>query len=165
MFKQFFNRHKKEEELKKQELIELQKKAYDIAFTAHTGQVDKAGKDYFNEHILFVTNAVKTPEEKIVALLHDTIEDTHVTLEYLRLKDFPEYIIEAVDAITRRKNESYDTFIKRVALNPIAKEVKIADLKHNSDLNRLSNITQEDLNRTQKYQHYLLYLENYLKDI
>lgn len=165
MFKQFFNRHKKEEELKKQELIKLQKKAYDIAFTAHTGQVDKAGKDYFNEHILFVTNTVKTPEEKIVALLHDTIEDTRVTLEYLRFKDFPEYIIEAVDAITRRKNESYDTFIKRVALNPIAKEVKIADLKHNSDLNRLSYVTQEDLNRTQKYQHYLLYLENYLKDI
>lgn len=157
MFKWIIN-HK----LKK--LTKLQEKAYNIAKNAHLGQVDKAGKDYFNEHILFVFNHVKTPEEKIVALLHDTVEDTQVTLEHLREQGFPKYIIKAVDAITRRNNESYDTFIKRVALNPIAVEVKKADITHNSDLSRLSIIMPEDLKRAQKYRHYLLYLEKLPKN-
>lgn len=146
--------------LTKKELLILQEKAYRIAKIAHAGQTDKAGKDYFTGHILFVTNMVKTTEEKIVALLHDVVEDTSISLKFLINENFPAYLIKSIDAITKRKNESYDEYIKRVALDEIATEVKKADLTHNSDLSRLNIITQKDLARVQKYRYYLLYLNN-----
>lgn len=122
--------------------MDLIQKALNIAINAHKGVVDKGGVDYVF-HPITVALECKTDDEKIVALLHDVVEDTPVTLDDLR-KDFPEYIVEAVDAVTRRKpQEQYGAarwdYIKRCKANPIARVVKIADLEHNSDLSRIPN--------------------------
>jgi (p)ppGpp synthase/HD superfamily hydrolase len=90
-------------------------------------------------------------EEKIVAVLHDVIEDTNVNENYLLEKGFPENIVNAVLAISRKKEESYEDFVKRVKLNPISRKVKIHDLEDNLDLRRLDFITEKDVERINKY--------------
>lgn len=125
-------------------------KAYYIAKTAHFGQIDKAGNDYF-KHPEKVASMVDSNDEKIVALLHDVIEDTPITLAFLESAGFNPNILEAVDAITKREKEDYDDYIKRVADNPLAKTVKLADMKNNADITRFKNPTEEDFKRADKY--------------
>lgn len=125
-------------------------KAIHIAVNAHAGQVDKAGKPYIF-HPLRVMNRCRTIDEKIVAILHDVIEDTDITPETLFLADFPNYLVEAVQCLTRREDESYSEFVERVATNPLAVQVKIADLLDNMDVSRLETITDEDTQRLNKY--------------
>ena len=125
-------------------------KAYYIAKTAHFGQTDKAGIDYF-KHPEKVASMVDSNDEKIVALLHDVIEDTDVTLSFLESVGFNSSILEAVNAITKREKEDYDDYIKRVANNPLAKTVKLADMKHNADITRFKNPTAKDFKRVDKY--------------
>ena len=124
--------------------------AYEIASKYHAGQLDKSGKDYIN-HPVAVAAKLKSEDEKIVALLHDTLEDTSLTKNDLEAFGFEANIVEAVVAITRLKDEDYFEFIRRVKNNPLAKKVKIADLLHNSNLNRLTVIKPEDLERQKKY--------------
>jgi (p)ppGpp synthase/HD superfamily hydrolase len=121
-----------------------------LCYEYHKGQKDKAGAPYFL-HPISVALKVTTESEKITALLHDTIEDTELTLSDLRLLGFSDEIIEAVGAITKDPNEDYFEYIYRVKNNPIATAVKIADLKHNSDLSRLSEVTDKDRRRAAKY--------------
>ena len=128
----------------------LYEKALQIARVAHAGQRDKAGADYIL-HPLRVAASCATAEAKVVALLHDTIEDTPVTADYLRQQGFPEEIVEAVLSVTRREGESYEQYILRAAQNPLGREVKIADLEDNMDLRRLPEITAADVARTGKY--------------
>ena len=91
-----------------------------------------------------------TEEECIVALLHDVVEDTEVTFEELE-KDFSKTIIDALKLLTHDKDTDYFEYIKKIKSNPLAKKVKLADLKHNSDETRLENITEKYITRNKKY--------------
>lgn len=137
--------------------MEILKVAKLVATIAHSGQVDKGGNDYIT-HPEAVANAVETEEEKTVAWLHDVVEDTYVTLEDLA-EVFPAEVVNAVDSITWRPNESREHYLHRVAANPIAVEVKIADLIHNSDLSRLNRaIYKNDRVRVARYAEELNWL-------
>lgn len=132
------------------EMDNLYNKALHIATCAHKGQVDKAGCDYIG-HPLRVAQRCTTPEAKIVALLHDTIEDTDVTPQTLLDAGIPQEIVDAVLSVTRNLGESYSDFIQRAALNPLGLEVKLADLEDNMDIRRLQEITDNDVARLRKY--------------
>ncbi len=107
------------------------KRAIEIAKQAHSGQVDEAGKPYAL-HPMRVRLTMKTRAEKIVAVLHDVVEQTDWTLDQLRAEGFSEEIIHAIDALTRKASEkTYKSFIRRIAKNKIATKVKIADIKDN----------------------------------
>jgi (p)ppGpp synthase/HD superfamily hydrolase len=124
--------------------------AFYWAVELHSYQVDKAGVPYIH-HPMFVMSQVKTDIQRIVAVLHDVVEDTIATLDEVRFR-FGDEVADAVDALTRRKNESYFAFIRRVKLNRDAKHVKFHDIKHNMDLSRIDNPTQKDYNRVKKYE-------------
>ena len=128
----------------KPDYASLLSKAIIIATKAHGGAIDKGGNPYIL-HPIAVAHRVENLEEKIVALLHDTIEDTDVTEEYLRELGFPELIISGVISVTRMKDETYMEFCIRSSLHPIGKKVKIADLLENMDKRRLKNPTKEDI--------------------
>ena len=102
-------------------------------------------------HPIRVAERCKDPRAKIVALLHDTIEDTEVTPDTLQEEGFPQEIISAILSVTKQENETYDAFVRRASENPIGREVKIADLEDNMDVRRLKEITNEDVARLQKY--------------
>ena len=130
-----------------QSMVDL---ALSIARKAHEGQLDKAGVDYI-EHPICVASQVDTEEEKAVALLHDVIEDSPVSAEELLQAGLPETVVTAVQVLTKKKEQDYQTYLETVKKNPLARVVKLADLKHNSDLSRLSSITEEDRERLKKY--------------
>jgi hypothetical protein len=121
-----------------------------IAAKAHEGQVDKTGAPYIL-HPLRMMLCVSTNEERITAVLHDVVEDCGVSLEALRAEGFSEIVIEAIDSVTRRPEEPYETFVRRAASNPIGRRVKLADLEDNSDLSRIANPTARDHERIAKY--------------
>lgn len=125
-------------------------KALEIANKAHAGQKDKGGQPYIH-HPLAVANMVQKPVEKIVALLHDVIEDSDVTIDDLRAAGFGDEVINAVFAITKIKGESYEDYLERVAGNSIATAVKIADMTHNSDISRIPNPSPKDFERVNRY--------------
>ena len=134
-------------------------KAYEIAKKAHLGQVDKAGEDYI-KHPEKVASFVKTDEEKAVAYLHDVIEDTELTLEDLNKYDFSKEVLEAVDIITKKRGEDYQSYLNSVKKNKLARAVKLADLRHNSDLTRLIKVTEKDIERKEKYQKAIDFLNS-----
>ena len=146
----------KASDMSEKDFDELYKKAMKIAEKAHAGQVDKAGEPYIG-HPLYVSEHVSGKPEKIAALLHDVVEDSDMTLE--DLKDFPEEIVNAVDHLTRNKEQSYENYICLLRLDPIARNVKIEDLKHNMDLSRLKEVTDDDRQRVRKYEKYLKLLQ------
>jgi hypothetical protein len=127
----------------------LRESALKLAIAVHEGQVDKGGRPYI-EHPLAVEGLVSTPKQRVVALLHDVVEDTGVTLD--DLKCFGQQVVKAVDAITKRPGEPLNDYLIRVEANPLARAVKIADLTHNSDLSRIPNPTQKDYERVEQYQ-------------
>lgn len=112
-------------------------KALNIAYSAHQGQIDKGGIPYIQHPIRVALNCL-TDDEKIVALLHDVIEDTSVTVEELINEGFNQNIIDAIISLTKKNGEDYMTFIRRVSSNELATLVKIQDLKDNMDLRRLN---------------------------
>lgn len=124
--------------------------AREICRTAHEGQVDKEGQPYYL-HPERVAARCETVDEKIVALLHDTIEDTDVTPEYLLGRGFPDDIVEAVLSVTKREAESYEDFVARAKQNGIGRKVKIHDLEDNMDLTRLSVLSDSMIKRFHKY--------------
>ena len=135
----------------------LYDKALRIAIEVHEGQTDKSGRTYVM-HPIRGAERCKDPRAKIVALLHDTIEDTNVTPESLLEDGFSEEIVEAVMGVTKREGEGYEDFVRRAAKNPISKEVKMADLEDNMDIRRLEMLSDEDVARLRKYLkawHYL----------
>lgn len=138
--------------------ITLLEKALKIATKAHEGQTDKAGAPYIF-HPIRVSNRCSTDEERITALLHDTIEDSEVTAEYLLMEGFPRNIVDAILSVTRNENESYEDFIKRSRLNPIGRQVKLHDLEDNMDITRLNELTEKDIYRLNKYLKAYKYLK------
>jgi len=125
-----------------------------IAYKAHDGQLDKAGKPYIT-HPLTVMAQMDTIESKIVAVLHDAIEDSDLTITDLAQQGFPDLITEAIAAITKLDAEDYADYIARVKSNAIARKVKIADVTHNMDLSRIANPTAKDFQRLEKYKQIL----------
>lgn len=134
----------------------LTRKAMVIAYNAHLNQVDKAKVPYIY-HPIHLAEQMDTELECIVALLHDVVEDTNITFENLALT-FPMEVIGALKFLTHDKSVDYMDYIKKIKENKIATKVKIADLRHNSDLTRLDNITKKDEERILKYKKALAYL-------
>ena len=132
--------------------MSLLEKAIAISVEAHQGKKDKAGQPYVL-HPLRVMFRVETEDEKIVAILHDVVEDhgDNWPMERLRQAGFPPYILEPLDRVTKRDGESYENFIERSASNPITLHVKLADLEDNLDVRRLRELTEEDLVRLNRY--------------
>lgn len=129
-------------------------RAIAIAATAHAGQKDKAGLPYVF-HPLRVMLAGATEDEWIAGVLHDLLEDTPWTADDLRREDFREEIVEAVVALSRQPEESYEDFIVRAGRNAIARQVKLKDLADNMDLSRIPNPSPKDHARLLKYQRAL----------
>ncbi len=121
-----------------------------IAATAHQHQLDKTNQPYIL-HPLRMMMRGKTPTEKIVAVLHDVVEDTDWTLDQLAAAGFPPDIITAIDCLSRRPTETYDQFMDRVLTNPLATQVKLYDLEDNMDTTRLVTLTDKDWERLQRY--------------
>lgn len=121
----------------------LTNQAMKLAYNAHHGQVDKAGIPYIF-HPFHLAEQMPDEYSTCVALLHDVVEDTDVTLEQLA-KIFPAEVVEAVRVMTHLENEPYLDYVARVKENPIAKIVKLADLQHNSDQTRMENASEETL--------------------
>lgn len=125
-------------------------KAISIATKTHLGQKDKAGQPYIL-HLLRVMNAGETEIERICGILHDLVEDTDWTFSDLRSEGFSEEVIEVLDCITKREDESYEDFINRISKNYIAVRVKLNGLKDNMDITRLPQLESKDLERLNKY--------------
>ena len=125
-------------------------RAIAIAAEAHAGQVDKGGAPYIL-HPLRVMLAVSEPNERIVAVLHDVVEDSAWTFEALREAGFGAAVIAALKALTKTEGEPYEAFIQRAKANQIARRVKLADIADNSDLSRIAQPSTEDHWRVEKY--------------
>lgn len=133
-----------------------------LAAQNHRNQFDKAGKPYILHplRVMFNLGPDASENERIAAILHDIVEDTPITLENLREMGFCEEVVEAVDHLTKNAEgkADYQKAIERVARNPIAVEVKIADLTDNSDASRIENPTEKDRARIEKYARALEFL-------
>ena len=134
------------------ELTKMVEKAKRWAVEAHAGQKDKAGEDYFIAHVSVVAKGVNDdPVAEAIAYLHDTVEDTTITMADVRA-EFPKEVADAVNVLTRRKGMSYAEYIWHIRQNPVATKVKLSDLRSNMDLTRLPYpLTQKDLLRETKY--------------
>ncbi len=134
-------------------------RAIEIAVLAHKGTSDKAGAPYIL-HPLRLMFAVEQPEAKIVAILHDVVEDSKPPhrwgLTELRAEGFSEDVLAALDCVTARPDEPYDEFIERILPNPLARRVKIADVLDNMNVTRLGvEISDKDVARLRKYRRAL----------
>jgi (p)ppGpp synthase/HD superfamily hydrolase len=129
---------------------DLLEKAIAIAVDAHRNQKDRYGAPYIF-HPLRVMNRVNSIIEKIVAILHDVVEDTAWTFEDLKREGFPDSVLAALDCLTKREGEAYEDFVKRSESNSLAKSIKLADLEDNMDLRRLPAIAEPDKERLEKY--------------
>ncbi|MDA9194953.1 GTP pyrophosphokinase [Burkholderiales bacterium] len=126
-------------------------RAIEIAVEAHKGQIDKGGSPYIL-HPLRVMMSVDLELEKIVAVLHDVVEDSNWTFEALLAEGFSIEVIEALQSVTKESpDEDYDLFIQRAIHNPIGRKVKLADLRDNLDVTRLTELAEKDLQRINKY--------------
>lgn len=125
-------------------------RALAIAVGAHAGQKDPVGQPYIL-HPLRVMHAVATDDERVVAVLHDVVEDSAVTLEDLRRAGFAATVIEAVDALTRRHGETYEAYVGRTAAIALARRVKVADLDDNMALRRVWGLERRDAERMARY--------------
>lgn len=121
----------------------LTNEAMKLAYRAHHGQVDTGGIPYIF-HPYHLAEQMADEYTTCVALLHDVVEDTEITLEELA-KIFPKEVVEAVALMTHQEGEPYLEYVARVGTNPIAKAVKLADLRHNSDESRLENADEATL--------------------
>lgn len=139
-------------------------KAIALASQKHEGQLDKAGKPYIL-HPLRVMANVETIDEKIVAILHDVVEDTDVSFLDLLAMGFEPHIVEAIEALTKQKGESRLAAAYRTSKNIIACKVKLADLDDNMDTSRLSKITSKDIDRLHQYIDVTCLLKNALSKL
>ena len=126
-------------------------KAIEVAASAHAGQVDKAGQPYIL-HPLRVMLQVSGLHERIAAVLHDVVEDTDLTLENLAGEGFPEDVISAIEALTKRDGETRIQAAERAAAHPIALVVKMADVTDNMDLSKIPHPSNADFARVKEYQ-------------
>lgn len=149
--------------MEKRKLDNYLSEAIILATKKHKGQYDKANKPYIL-HPLRVMNKISCNDEiqelkaKIGAVLHDVIEDTDVTKEFLLKEGFPEDIVEAIVLVTKEEGYNKKDYFTRIKYNNLAKLIKLSDLEDNMDLNRLDKVTEKDYNRTKKYRKQYKYL-------
>lgn len=134
------------------------KKALKLCFEAHKEQIDKSDMPYVF-HPFHLAEQMETEEATIVALLHDVVEDTDYTIEDLAEMGFGDAVINAISLLTHDPSVDYMEYVLEVKKNPIAKAVKLADLRHNSDLSRLDVVDEWALKRNEKYLKAIALLE------
>jgi (p)ppGpp synthase/HD superfamily hydrolase len=137
---------------------DLTKKALKLCFEAHKEQTDKSGMPYVF-HPFHLAEQMADEATTVVALLHDVVEDTELTFEDLEKQGFNDEIIKALMLLTHEKSVPYMEYVGEIKKNKIATKVKLADLKHNSDLSRLSVIDEKALKRKEKYEKAIKFLE------
>lgn len=139
---------------------ELLNKMLVLATNRHAGQFDKGGNPYIL-HPLKVMYYLKSNDEELqcIALAHDLVEDTDTTYDELREMGFTDRIIQGIAALTKLPGESYEQYKCRVKDNPDAVRVKMADLRHNTDIRRLKGVTERDLARVEKYHRFYMELQ------
>ncbi len=130
-------------------MADLQR-ALEIAVQAHKGQLQKDGLPYVL-HPIKLMMSMNTDDEKIAAVLHDVIEDTPWSLEDLRNEGFSETLLDALECLTHSKGLSYEDYIEQLSGNPLARQVKLADLQDNMDIRRIPDVVEKDLQRLAKY--------------
>lgn len=146
-------------------MINKLKLAKELSKLAHSGQFDKSGKPYYL-HPETVASFCRHRNEKIVAYLHDTVEDTYVTLDLLKLLGFSNKVITAVSLLTHDKSSvTYHEYLDNIKANKLAKTVKLADLTHNSDIGRFEAPTEKQINKCKKYKKRYDYLIGKVVDI
>lgn len=139
---------------------DLTKKALKIAFDVHKEQKDKGGLPYIY-HSFYLATLMADEYSICVALLHDVFEYSDYSFEYLTKEGFPNEIIKAVKLLTYDKNTSYLDYIYKIKTSKLATTVKVAELKHNSDLTRLSLVDESDIERQKVYKSALIILKDY----
>lgn len=138
---------------------DLTKKAMKLCFAVHKEQVDKSGLPYVF-HPFHLAEQMETEDTTVVALLHDVVEDSDMTLHDLGQMGFSKTVIEALALLTHDPAVEYMDYVRAIKDNPIAKAVKLADLRHNSDLTRLDTVDEKALTRREKYIKAMALLEN-----
>lgn len=128
----------------------LTKKAMKLCFAAHRDQTDKSGLPYVF-HPIHLAEQMTDEETTVVALLHDVVEDTQYTLSDLGDMGYPLAVLEAIALMTHDDSVPYLEYVAKIKHNPIAKAVKLADLRHNSDLTRLDVVDERAIARAEKY--------------
>ena len=127
------------------------KAAMKLCYKAHDGQLDRSGIPYVY-HPIHLAEQMDDEDSTTVALLHDVVEDTPLTLEDLRTAGFSERVVEAVGLLTHDDAVPYLDYVRQIKGNPLAVKVKLADLAHNSDVTRMDHEpTEKDLARLEKY--------------
>ena len=139
---------------------ELLENAIILAEKYHEGQFDKGGSPYI-EHPIRVMEGVESTEEKILAVLHDVLEDCNVSKEQLINDGIPEYLVEKLEILCKGKNEKYFDYIDRIKVTQLTINVKLSDLRDNMNLERLKEVTEKDLKRLEKYKKAKEMLERY----
>ena len=129
---------------------EMTKKALKLCFEAHKEQIDKSGMPYVF-HPFHLAEQMQDEESTIVALLHDVVEDTDYTLDDLSKMGFDDSVLTAINLMTHEDGVPYMDYVEQIKTNPIAKIVKLADLRHNSDMTRLDVVTPRNQERAEKY--------------
>ena len=124
--------------------------ALEMAAAAHAGQIDKGGQPYIL-HPIRVMLSVKNGDERIAAILHDTVEDTPITFDELESAGFSAAVVDAVRALTKTDGESRIEAALRAVQDPIARQVKLADVADNMDLSRIPNPSDKDYARLEEY--------------
>ena len=132
--------------------------AITLAVQLHAGQLDKGDQPYIL-HPLRVMLQLQQPDQQIVAVLHDILEDTHTTAQDLQNLGFQTHIIQAIQALTKLPHETRVQAAMRTAQNPLACAVKIADVQDNMNLTRIPNPTARDLARLEEYRQVLEILQ------
>ncbi len=139
--------------------LELFDHAIKIAVNAHQNQRDRYGQPYILHPIRLMQKVSSLPE-KICAILHDVVEDSDWTLKNLKEEGFPPQIIRALDCLSKREGEAYQDYVRRAAQNPIARQVKLADLEDNMNLTRIDKLKSADFKRLQKYHQAWKFLQS-----
>ena len=125
-------------------------RAIEIAVSAHKGQLQKNGLPYVL-HPLSLMQSVRSVDAKITAVLHDVVEDTDWTMEDLEAEGFSQRVLAALDCLTHTPEESYEDYISKICTNPLAREVKLADLQDNMNIRRIPELQPKDLKRLERY--------------
>lgn len=136
-------------------------RAIEIASIAFASKEDKSGKPYIL-HCLWVMNKVRYlgVEYMIAAILHDLIEDTDWTLEMLLAEGFLPSTVRTIGILTHDDDDSYEVYIQKIALDEMARQIKLRDLEHNSKITRLKGVRKKDIDRIHKYNKSYMYLSN-----
>ena len=139
---------------------QLLERAIKLAEKYHKGQFDKGGNPYI-EHPLRVMEGVESIEEKVLAILHDVLEDCDVSIDQLLKEGIPECLVEKLEILCKGNDEKYFDYIDRIKADQSTINVKLSDLNDNMNLKRLKEVTEKDINRIEKYKKAKVILETY----